>query len=96
MAIRRTGMVSLDSDHRAEHVHKELLIYRDFVSLGSYLVAEDTNINGYPDAPWFDPCPAEAIQRFLEADRRFVSDDDLWRPNLFSFHQSAWLKRVRD
>jgi len=42
------GMVVLDSDHHYQHVLDELTIYRQFVGLDHYLVAEDTNINGHP------------------------------------------------
>ena len=38
-------MVILDSDHRAEHVARELELYAQMVSVGQWLIVEDTNLN---------------------------------------------------
>ena len=91
----KKGIVILDSDHSEKHVTKELSIYKEFVQKGCYLVVEDTNLNGNPVHPNFGPGPLEAVEKFLTENRDFIQDNQLWKRNLFSFHQHGWLVKSR-
>jgi len=92
---RRTGpvMVLLDSDHNEANVSRELELYSRFVTVGSYLIVEDTNINGHPSSPEFGPGPWEAVDKFLRQRKDFVVDRDCER-FLLTFFPGGWLKRV--
>ena len=57
------------------------------------MVCEDTNINGHPVLPRFGRGPFEAVNRFLEEGHESVRDDEIWKRQLFSFHQYGWLRR---
>jgi len=87
-------LVTLDSLHTRDHVLKELEIYSKLVSPGSYLVAQDTNINGNPVLPAFGPGPHEAVQEFLRTHDNFVVDHSREK-FLLTFYPGGWLKRVK-
>ena len=57
-------LVILDSDHSKEHVSKELLLYKSIVTTGSYMIVEDTSINGNPLLPDWGPGSMEAVDEF--------------------------------
>jgi cephalosporin hydroxylase len=86
-------MVVLDACHRKQHVLEELHLYSQFVSLDSYLVVEDTNINGHPVWRRFGAGPYEAVQEFLKQDGRFVVDRSLEKFWL-TFNPGGYLKRL--
>lgn len=87
-------MIILDSDHSKEHVLRELHLYSPYVSRGSYLIVEDTNINGHPVLPEFGPGPMKAVAEFLEGNPGFVIDEG--KEKFFmTFNPRGFLLRVR-
>ena len=87
-------MVILDSDHSKAHVLREMQIYSQLVTLGSYLIVEDTNINGHPVWPDFGPGPMEAVETFLKGDDRFMIDRAREKFYL-TFNPGGYLKKVK-
>ena len=86
-------MVVLDSNHACEHVAEELRLYSPLVTVGSYLVVEDTNLNGNPVWPEHGPGPKEALDAFLLQSKSFMSD---WGREKFllTANPGGWLRRV--
>lgn len=69
-----TVMVILDSDHSYSHVIEEMRIYGEMVTPGSYMIAEDSNVNGNPVYPNFGAGPMEAIEKFTTETEEFEVD----------------------
>ena len=93
--VGQVVLVILDSDHNMPHVLKEMEIYREFVTKGSYMIVEDSNVNGHPIMPNWGPGPFEAIQRFLEENNSFEIDKN--REKFYmSFNPNGYLKKQTD
>jgi cephalosporin hydroxylase len=81
-AVKGAGkvMVVLDSNHSKEHVAKELDLYKDFVTPGSYMVAMDGAQAYVWDIPrgkseWKEDNPLIAIEDFIGHTQDFVIDE---------------------
>jgi cephalosporin hydroxylase len=86
-------MVILDSDHSCGHVLAELRSYAEFVTPGSYLVVEDTNLNGHPVVSNFGPGPMEAIHEFL-GERRDFKHEAEQEKFFLTFNPNGYLRRT--
>jgi cephalosporin hydroxylase len=88
-----TVMVILDSDHSRGHVLNELTAYSPLVTPGSFIVVEDTNLNGHPAAPGFGPGPMEAVQEFLGTHPEFRVDRE-YEKFFMTFNPHGYLRRI--
>ena len=77
-----------------DHVVEELRAYAPLVTPGSYVVVEDTCVNGHPVLPDFGPGPMEAVAEFLRDNGDFEVDRTKEK-FLMTFNPGGFLKRVR-
>jgi cephalosporin hydroxylase len=87
-------LVILDSNHARDHVLKEMESYAPMIPVGSYLIVQDSIVNGHPVRKDFGPGPMEAIGTFLAARDDFRPDRDRERL-LFTMHPKGYLKRIK-
>jgi cephalosporin hydroxylase len=85
-------LVILDSGHAKEHVLAELHAYAPLVTVGSYLIVEDTNLNGHPVDRDHGPGPAEAVAEFMKGNDAFVRDESREK-FMLTFNPGGYLKR---
>jgi cephalosporin hydroxylase len=64
------------------------------VTVGSYLIVEDTSVNGHPVMPSFGPGPWEAVQEFLTTTNDFERDESMEK-FLLTSNRSGFLRRVQ-
>lgn len=92
-AAGRHVLVCLDSEHSESNVNEELRLYAPLVTVGSYCIVEDTNVNGHPSFPDHGPGPWEAAQFFVSQNSNFVVDRDRQK-YLLTFNPDGYLKRI--
>jgi cephalosporin hydroxylase len=100
-------LVILDSCHTKEHVARELSCYAPFVTVGSYILAEDGGIMrvnaGTPrgDPSWSWDNPREAAIEFAASHPEFRREQPPWLyrdgelTENVSYWEGGWLKRIR-
>jgi cephalosporin hydroxylase len=94
-------LVALDSLHTHDHVLRELQMYWDMVSVGSYIVCPDTFIEFFPkgyysNRPWdVGDNPMTAVKAFLKENDRFVIDKDIDNKLMITEGFDGYLKRIR-
>lgn len=94
MVKGRKTLVTLDSDHSMKHVLRELRMYSPMISPGSYLVVEDTHLDGVPTHPEQGPGPYAAVLRFLREGGSKDFEQDFSRETMaLTFNPGGWLRR---
>ena len=88
-------MVVLDSLHQMDHVFQEMEIFSKLVSKNSFMIVEDTIVNGNPVWPEHGPGPMEAIIKFLSTHEEFVVDTTREK-FLLTLNRNGYLKKVRE
>ena len=87
-------MIILDSDHSKQHVLAELELFAPHLSVGDWLIVEDTNVNGHPTFKSFGEGPFEAVTEFLERHPDFQCD--LTKEKfLLTFNPRGFLRKIR-
>ena len=103
-AVRRAAvganviLVFLDSNHSEAHVFRELELYGELVTPGSYLLAHDGAQAWVWDIPrgkpeWKEDHPLKAIQKFLAGHPEFTIDPHWTRYGITS-SPDGWLKKA--
>jgi cephalosporin hydroxylase len=94
----KTIMIILDSDHRKNNVYCEMHYYASLVSLGSYLIVEDTNLNGHPIhwniGPGSNEGPYEAVTEFLTTHPEFEIDKTREK-FMMTQNPNGYLKKIK-
>jgi cephalosporin hydroxylase len=91
-----TTMVILDSWHSYDHVLEEMKIYSNYVSVGSYMIVEDSHVSGHPIKwEWGDEGPYEAIEDFIKNNNNFTIDKSCEK-FIMTFNPSGYLLKTGD
>lgn len=97
LADGKKNMVFLDSWHVKNYVLEEMNLYSTLVSIGSYMVVEDTHAGkiGHPVQWKYDNLgPYEAVEEFLKTNDKFEVDYECEK-HLLTFHPRGWLKKIK-
>lgn len=93
--IERPLMVSLDADHSAEHVYRELCLYAPMIEVGEYLIVEDTNISWVDtEGERGDRGARGGLEDYLREHPGEFMQDVLCERWLLTMNPGGWLRRV--
>jgi cephalosporin hydroxylase len=88
------SLVILGSRSGAMRIVQEFHAYAPLVPVGSYVVVENTVVNGHPVWPGYGAGPMEAVRRILATEGDFVQDTSCDKHAL-TFNPGGFLRRIR-
>lgn len=87
-------VVMHDSDHRKQTVRSDLSLYNRFVTVGSYLIVQDTKLSRMLGGRYNT---MEAVTEFLQEEGKGKFEiDKRFEFLLFSHHHNGFLQRVAE
>ena len=99
---KKRVLIFLDSYHSHSHVLQELKMYSPLVTLGSYIVVEDTGVQDLvsvrrtPRSQWrVGDSPRTAVWEFMKNNKEFVIDKDIEAKILYTAYPDGYLKRIK-
>jgi cephalosporin hydroxylase len=87
------AFVILGSSNGAPRIVQEFTRFAPLVPVGSYVVVENTIVNGHPVWPGYGPGPTEAVRRVLALNGDFVQDTSCEKHGL-TFNPGGFLRRT--
>jgi cephalosporin hydroxylase len=87
------ALVLLGSRNGTPRLVNEFEMYAPLVRIGSYVIVENTIVNGHPVWPGYGPGPAEALRRILPEHGEFVQDT-AWEKHALTFNPGGFLRRI--
>ena len=87
-------LVDLDSEHTTDHVLRELELYSPFVSVGSYVIVEDTMLDTFYHHEGYPSGPLKAVEKFLRKNDNFEIDTSKEKL-LITWNPKGYLKRKK-
>ncbi len=96
--IKYPLLISLDADHSAEHVRKELELYAPMCRIGDYLVVEDTNIAWLSDdqGKGGDRGARGGVEDYMTNHQGEWYQDPICERYLLTMNPGGWLKRIAE
>jgi len=81
-------MVILDSDHHKDHVYQEMITYAPMVTLGQYMIVEDTFWKAEDNLG-----PKDAVTEFIEQNPDMFTIDKEREKFLITYNPGGFLRR---